>query len=119
MYIVFACAGGVFLILLIAYLLVSIESWKRNVKINKDILKVYGSADKLSKVEYDVAFYDNALHGGDSRTHVAKQVTIDDYVSGEEEKEDKTDDLLRFRPLDDVRENVIVGRYNPESSNNK
>ena len=115
MYIVFACAGGVFIILLIAYLLVSIESWKHKDKMKKDILKVYGDTEHLTKVEYDFAFYNNALHGGDNRKHTAKQVTIDDFVGGNGANDDKTDDLSRFRPIYEVRNNVIVGHYNPES----
>ena len=115
MYIVFACAGGVFILLLIAYLLVSIESWKKKNKMRRDILKVYGDSEHLSKVEYDFAFYDNALHGGDLRKHSAKQVTIDDFVGGNEDNEEKTDDLSRFRPIYEVKENVIVGHYDPES----
>ena len=117
-YIVFASAGGVFLLLLIAYLLVSIETWKRKARLRRAILKLYREGKELSKVEYDFAFYDNALHGGDSRAHHAQQVTIDDYVSGETERDDKEDELWRFRPLYDSRESTIVGHYNPEASNN-
>lgn len=117
-YIIFASAGGVFILLLITYLLVSIDRWKRKVRLKRNILKLYREGKELSKVEYDCAFYDNALHGGDSRAHQAKQVTIDDFVGGETEKEDKEDDLWRFRPVYESRESVIVGHYNPESSNN-
>lgn len=117
-YIVFACSGGVLLILLIAYLLVSIESWKKNVQMKKDLHKLYGDSKLLSKAEYDFAFYDNVLHGGGSKAQEAKQVTIDEFVSGETENADSDDELSRFKPMEEVRESVIVGHYNPESISN-
>ncbi len=114
LYILFVSAGGVFLFILFAFLLANIETWKHNMKTKRDISKAY-SDENLAKMEYDFAFYDGDLYDRKSRNDLAKQVTIDDVLSGEAEDSAELDDLSRFNPIEEVKDNTVVGHYDPES----
>lgn len=112
-YIVFVAAGGVFVILFFAFVLVNIETWRRGSETKKNIFKAY-SDKNLAKMEYDFAFYDGDLYSRESHSDLAQQVTIDDVFSGEAESMEEANELSRFNPIEDVRDNVLVGHYNPE-----
>ena len=115
LYILFVSAGGVFLVLFFALLGVSFRHWSYVRSLKKDILRTY-SDKNLAKMEYDFAFYDGESDHG-SHSDSAKQVTIDDVFSGDGEDGDGGDELSRFRPIGEVKDNVVVGNYNPEKSN--
>ena len=114
LYILFVSAGGVFLVLLFAYFLVGIDSWRHKVKTKKNIHKAYNDKN-LAKIEYDCAFYDGDLYSRDNSNEHAKQVTIDELLSGEAESDDEGDELTRFYPIEEIHENVVVGHFDPES----
>ena len=114
LYILFVSAGGVFLVLLFAYFLVGIESLRYKAKTKKNIHKAYNDKN-LAKIEYDCAFYDGDLYSREHSSEHAKQVTIDEVLSGEAEGKDEEDELSRFYPIEEVHENVVIGHYDPES----
>ncbi len=115
LYILFVCAGGVFVVLLLALMLASIEGWRRNSDIRKELSKTYGDKN-IAKMEYDIAFYDGDLYARGSRSDSAKQVTFDDVFGGDED-EGEEDELSRFKPIGETHSNVVVGHYDPETSN--
>jgi len=116
LYVLFVSAGGVFLFFLFAYILVRIETAKKNMETKRRIFKSY-SDKNLAKMEYDFAFYNGDLYSRDSVDDLVKQVTIDDVLSGEADSRQEEDELSRFNPIEEVKENVVVGHYNPESVN--
>lgn len=116
LYILFVSAGGVFFVLLFAYTFFGIKSRWYKSKTKRDISKAYNDKN-LSKMEYDFAFYNGDLYSRDNHDKLAKQVTIDDVLSGEAESSEEVDELSRFNPIEEVKENVVVGNYDPESIN--
>ena len=116
LYIIFVSAGGVFLFFLFAFVLMRIETWKHDLRTKREIYKTY-SDKNLAKMEYDLAFYNGDLYSRNAHADLAKQVTIDDVLSGEAESKEEEDELSRFNPIGEVKENVAVGHYNPESVN--
>ncbi len=116
LYILFVSAGGVFLFFLFAFLLMNIENWKHNMRTKRDISKAYND-ENLAKMEYDLAFYDGDLYSRRSHAELAKQVTIDDVLSGEADSTEEVDELSRFNPIEEVKDNSVVGLYDPESVN--
>ena len=114
LYILFIVASGVFLFILFAYFAFSIRSWRYKVKLRRDILKAYNDKD-LAKIEYDCAFYDGDLYSREHSSERAKQVTIDEVLSGEAESEEDWDELSRFKPIEEVQEKSVEGPYDPEA----
>ena len=114
LYILFIVAGSVFLFILLAYFAFSIKSWRYRVKLRKDIQKAYNDKN-LAKIEYDCAFYDGDLYSREHRSEHAKQVTIDEVLSGEAESEEDWDELSRFNAIEEVQENSVEGHYDPEA----
>lgn len=108
-YILFICAGAVLLVLFMTFMIVNIETWKHNSQTKKNIHAAYNDKN-LAKMEYDFAFYDGDLYGH------AQQVTIDDVFSGSTENGEHVDELSRFKPIKETRDDVVVGNYDPESS---
>ncbi len=118
MYVVLICAGGVFALFFIFYLIYAIESYKIRTR-NEIALKDAYSEKNLTKMEYDVAFYDGdtyeTLYGG----NVNRQVTIDEVLSENQRDEESVSKAQRaiFTQVEDEGSKNIIGTYNPETSN--
>ncbi len=115
LYILFVVSGGVFVVLMLALFFFSLEQWKSNSNTRNRIAEMYGD-ENIAKMEYDLAFYDGDLYSRRARSDSAKQVTFDDVFSGRAEESGEIDELTRFNPIAEAEDKVIVGRYDPETS---
>ncbi|MGN0814069.1 MAG: hypothetical protein ACI4MH_02410 [Candidatus Coproplasma sp.] len=111
-YIIMICSGGVFLILLTAYILYYAKQRKIKLNERQRLLEAY-SDDKITKMEYDLAFYDEEtrrLLGGATEG----QVTIEDILSSEkssiEEATKKTDEAI-FNKIENEGVEEITGNF--------
>ncbi|MGN0818432.1 MAG: hypothetical protein ACI4L9_05615 [Candidatus Coproplasma sp.] len=111
-YIVMICAGGVFLILLLAYFLVYTKQKKIKLRESQKLLEAYSNG-KITKMDYDLAFYDEEtrkLLGGATEG----QVTIEDILSSDsasvEEVTKKTDEAI-FNKIENEGVEEITGNY--------
>lgn len=110
-YILLICAGGVFLILLLAYIIAAAQRTKAD-KRNRTLLSYYFNDENLRKMEYDVAFYEKNVFWINFTRENERQVTIDDLLI-------ETGDLSRlneeavFTQLEDEGVEEVKGTYKP------
>lgn len=77
--IVLIVCGGIFAFLLLLYAVVAIIRKNKNNKETAELDKVY-SSDKLSKMEYDLASYDEETYKLLNVNKIATQMTVDDII---------------------------------------
>lgn len=111
-YILLICAGGVFLSILLVYLLVALERAKSDKKNREKLHKSY-SEENLRKMEYDVAYYDKKSFKFNYNRDVERQVTIDDLLVESADDALKTSDSAVFTQIEDDGVEEIVGKYKP------
>lgn len=109
-YIILISAGGVFVLLLLTYLIVALRSAKIQRR-NQEILCESYSNEKLQKMEYDVAFYESNVFFDYNRDE-ERQVTIDDVLTQNEDRSRLAEQAV-FASVEDENEEIVVGRYNP------
>lgn len=108
-YIVMICAAGLFALLLLAYFMKADANKKFEQRKNEDLRKAY--ADKnLSKMEYDVACYDEEtkrlLH-----PDADSQVTMEEVIEPKEGEEKKSDAPEEKKPS---AEEILFGKVDGE-----
>ena len=109
-YILLICAGGVFVLLLFIYLIYAIEKLKAEHRNKANIAKAY-SPENLSKMEYDVAFYDkNVFHYG-YKKEVETQVTIDDIMGDETDNATQMTEEAVFTQVEDKGVEQTKGNF--------
>lgn len=109
-YILLISAGSVFVLLLFIYLIYAIEKAKIEHRNKVNIAKSY-SPENLSKMEYDVAFYDkNVFHYGYSRNE-EMQVTIDDILGDETDNMTQMAEGAVFTQVEDKGVEQIKGNF--------
>lgn len=115
-YIVMICAGGLFVLLLLAYVAHYAKQRKIQARKKTRLDEAY-SDEKITKMEYDLAFYDEEtlkLLGGAQEG----QVTIDEILSGEkpivESTTKKTDEAL-FNKIENEGVEEITGKFKRDS----
>lgn len=113
-YILLISAGGVFLLLLFIYLLVAFERYKKN-KAERQKLQESYSDENLSKMEYDVAYYDKKSFKLNYNTETERQVTIDDLIAEESSELDDSAEKAIFAQVEDEGVEEIKGTYKPSN----
>lgn len=113
-YILLICAGGVFLSLLLVYLLVALERSKSEKKNKQNLHKTY-MEENLRKMEYDVAYYDKKSFKFNYNRDTERQVTIDDLLVENSDDAIKTSDAAVFTQIEDEGVEEIVGTFKPEN----
>lgn len=104
--------GAVFAFLFLLYLLVALEREHSRRILQNTLHKAY--ADKnLRKMEYDIAFYDEATYRPMSETDAERQVTIDELLKENEKVKQKKDNTL-FAPVENEEIDEIKGTYRPD-----
>lgn len=106
------CAGGLFIILLFAYILHYINQKKID-KLNRQRLNEAYSDKNITKMEYDLAFYDEETLRLLGRA-TEGQVTIDEVLTVDGATVDaatkKTDDAI-FNKIENEGVEEITGNY--------
>ena len=110
-YILLICAGGVFALILFIYLLYAIEKAKFEKRNKEKLYKAY-SPEKLSKMEYDVAFYNKNVFNL-SNSDSERQVTIDDLLGEDSSDMTKLTEDSVFAQVEEGGVEEITGRYSP------
>lgn len=109
------CAGSLFVLLLIIYIIVAIR--KREKNIEEEVMLEAAYADKnLAKMEYDIAFYDVDMFDNQPQEPVRQQMTFDDIQT--EQQDDESEQAAEeaiFTRVDDEGVEEITGTYNPEN----
>lgn len=109
-YILLISAGGVLVLLLFIYLIYAIEQIKTEHRNKTNIAKSY-LPENLSKMEYDVAFYDkNVFHYGYQRD-AERQVTIDDILVDENDDMPQITEEAVFTQVEDKGVEQIRGNF--------
>lgn len=108
------CAGGVFVVLLLSYLVYYFGKRKK-LKQKEYELSVAYSDENLTKMEYDLAFYDEEIHKLLRQAEPASQVTIDEVIGqagtpAEETVRKKTDDAI-FTKIGNEGVEEITGNF--------
>lgn len=109
-YIIAICAGSVFLLLFLIYLILAHKRRKNGIELRKHLDRAY-TPKNLKKMDYDLAYYDEetAKRILDSKIAEEAQVTIDDILApfGKTENPSDGDD----NDEDDSEE--LIGHYKP------
>lgn len=109
-YILLICAGGVFVLLLFIYLIYAIEKAKAEHRNKANIARSY-LPENLSKMEYDVAFYDkNVFHYG-YNSEAERQVTIDDILVDDTDNIAHMTEEAVFTQVEDKGVEQIKGNF--------
>lgn len=111
-YILLICAGGIFLLITIVYLLAALEKRKADKREMNTILESY-SEDKLQKMEYDTAFYDKNVFKAAFVRDAERQVTIDDVLADTDGDMNQLAERAVFTQVEDEGKEEIKGKYNP------
>lgn len=110
-YIMMICAGGVFALLLLIYFVYAIEKGKAKKRNREKLYKSY-LPENLSKLEYDVAFYDKNVFYLNYNSAAERQVTIDDILGdGSEDLSRVTEDAV-FAQVEEKGVELITGKFN-------
>ena len=109
-YILLICAGGVFALLLFIYLIYAIEKAKAEHRNKLNISKSY-LPENLSKMEYDVAFYDKNVFQYGYQRESARQVTIDDILVDETDNMTQMTEEAVFTQVEDKGVEQITGNF--------
>ncbi|MCM1439459.1 MAG: hypothetical protein NC131_09725 [Roseburia sp.] len=112
-YILLIVAGGVFALMLFIYLLYAIEKAKFERRNKEKLYKSY-KPENLSKMEYDVAFYDRNVFSLVSREG-ERQVTIDDLLGDEAADMSQMTEASVFAQVEEGGVEEIRGNYNPSN----
>lgn len=108
-YILLICAGGVFALMLFVYMLYALEKAKFEKRNKEKLYKSY-LPENLSKMEYDVAFYDkNVFTFNNGETE--RQVTIDDLLSEDSADLSKMTEDSVFAQVEEGGVEEITGRF--------
>ncbi len=110
-YILLISAGGVFLLLVLIYMLYAIETSKSAKRNKQNIYKSY-LPENLCKMEYDVSFYDKNVFIFNNREN-ARQVTIDDLLNEESDDMTKMSEDSVFAQVEEGGIEEIKGNFNP------
>ena len=113
-YILLIVAGGVFALLLLIYAIIALKDEKRKVEETRALTESY-SPEKLTKMEYDVAFYDAADFRLDNNLETQRQVTIDDVLSEDAEANAARQEAAVYKRVGEGDVEVIAGKYNPSN----
>jgi hypothetical protein len=113
-YILLICAAGVFALLLIIYIISSIEHWSWNRRDERELRQSYLDSN-LKKMDYDLA-----LGGDENRNATDKkegQLTIDEVMTSDGKSVDdefarKAEEVL-FAKIENEGMEEIVGHYKP------
>ena len=112
-YILLICAGGVFLLITIVYLLAALDRKNADKRNMNAILDSY-SEEKLRKMEYDTAFYDKNVFKASFVRDSERQVTIDDVLAETDDDMTQLAEQAVFTQVEDEGKEVIRGNYNSE-----
>lgn len=109
-YILLIISGGIFVLLLFIYLIYAIEKAKAERRNRNNIAKSY-LPENLSKLEYDVAFYEkNVFHYGYNR-EAERQVTIEDLMGDENDGVTQMSEEAVFTQVEDKGVEQITGNF--------
>lgn len=110
-YILLICAGSVFVLLVLIYMIYAIEKSKSERRNKENIIKSY-MPENLQKMEYDVAFYDKNVFRYGYGKDTERQVTIDDILSEETDNMAQLTEDAVFAHVEDKGVQQIKGNYN-------
>ena len=117
-YILLICAGSVFVLLVLIYMIYAIEKSKSERRNKENIIKSY-MPENLQKMEYDVAFYDKNVFRYGYGKDTERQVTIDDILSEETDNMTQLTEDAVFAHVEDKGVQQIKGNYNSANWNTK
>ncbi len=110
-YIIMIVAGGVFLLLLLIYVLYAIELNKIRKKLKNSLIRAY-SDKNLAKMEYDIAVYDeetNRRLNGTANTE--SQMTIEEVIAKRTPSEEEQENEAKFEKIGAEGVEEITGNY--------
>ncbi len=105
------CAGSIFLLLLVVYLIIALEQGKINRRNHEILLKSY-SKENLRKMEYDVAFYEKNVFLPKFNNEDERQVTVDDVLMENEDMSRLAEEAV-FATVESERSEEVRGNFNP------
>ena len=118
-YIILLCAMSVFIVLLIAYLIVSIKEQTHNLRLKNELQKAY-SDENITKMEYDIAtYYDDSADSRNAKEAVVKPVIDASAQKSDEKKAEKRSGAPTeaiFTQVEDDGVEEITGTYNSDTS---
>lgn len=113
------CALGVFIILLIAYLIVSIKEQAHNLRLKKELSESY-SEEKITKMEYDIAtYYDDSADKRSVKEVVGNALFEASAQTADSEQSEQHLDAPTeaiFTQVEDEGVEEITGTYNSDTS---
>ena len=118
-YIILLCAMSVFIVLLIAYLIVSIKEQTQNQRLKGELQKAY-SDENITKMEYDIAtYYDDSADKRNVKEAAGKPLTdasAPKPADGKAEKHSGAPTEAIFAQVEDDGVEEITGTYNSDTS---
>jgi hypothetical protein len=112
-YILLICAGGVFILIFLLFIVTAIKTAKLN-KANDNAIKQSYVGDNLRRMDYDLALYDGEEHNTPTKITTAdSQLTIDEVLAEKEkttEEEKPSDDAL-FTKIGNEGMEEITGNF--------
>lgn len=111
---------AVFIILLIAYLIVSIKEQTQNARLKRELRKAY-SDENITRMEYDIAtYYDDHAASRNVKETVGSALADPSVPTAEGDQAEQLSDAPTeaiFTPVEDDGVEEIRGTYNSDNLN--
>lgn len=111
-FILMIIAGSIFVVMLLICCIVEFRRSNMHVREREQVKKSY-EGENLKKMEYDVAFYDKKEFKLNFNSVGDEQVTIDELLSEDKERAEKSAQRAVFTQLEEDGVDVIKGAYRP------